>query len=338
MGRHGGGSRSGGSHRSSSGRSHSGSRSGGRSGSGYRKQKTPFIGCYNRSYYDRRGRLHTCYTNNVNYGKKSGWNFGVIVLLIFITLQMCLMLGIVVFEMVEFGGKVDGDRDRIFIQDNADVLTDSEEEKVLTLMEEVYDASGMPVTVWTDDFSWKDHYTSIEAYSEELYYNIGMDEDAMIILFTIDDYDGWYDWEYDMYCGDDTTKCLSDDAFDKLLDSFQKGMAGQDLYEALDYAWTAVMGDLAKTSINGSAVIAALFVALIYGIFYIVILRGVKEQNAAYKYFKNNPDKLSTEKMTLYSECPNCGAPNTTQSEVCSYCGSILKISDDKTTFVKPKE
>lgn len=68
MGRHGGGSRSGGSHRSSSSRSSGGSRSG---GSGVRTSSKPFAGCYNRSYYDRSGRLHTCYTSIKNFGTKS---------------------------------------------------------------------------------------------------------------------------------------------------------------------------------------------------------------------------------------------------------------------------
>ncbi len=54
-------------------------------------------------------------------------------------------------------------------------------------------------------------------------------EDAMIILFTVGDNADFYDWEYDMYCGDDTIKCFSDEAFDTLLENFRKGMAKQDL-------------------------------------------------------------------------------------------------------------
>ena len=55
MGRHGGGSSSGGSHGHSSSSSsfHSSSSGGGRSVR--TSTSTPFYGCYNRSYYDRRG-------------------------------------------------------------------------------------------------------------------------------------------------------------------------------------------------------------------------------------------------------------------------------------------
>lgn len=331
MGRHGGGSRSGGSSRSSGSRSSGGSRGG---GSGARTSTRPFVGCYNRSYYDRSGRLHSYYTSDENFGTTSAWNLGTIVALIFITCHMLIMIAGFSSTLITFGGKVSGDPDRIYIEDHANVLTDEEEQDVLKLLKDVYEASGMPVTVYTDNFSWKDHYNSLELYSEELYYRIGFEEDAMIILFTVDQRDGFYDWEYDMYCGDDTIKCLSDDAFDELLDNFQKGMANQNLAKALDYAWTSVMDDLAKTKVAWSQVPILLFILLFYGIFYLAILGGSKKKNDAYKYFKNNPEKLSNRPMTLYSECPNCGASNTAQEEVCPYCGSLLKISDGNTKFV----
>ena len=80
-----------------------------------------------------------------------------------------------------------------------------------------------------------------------------------------------------------------------------------------------------------------LFLVVFYGVFYVAILAGTKKQNDAYRYFKKNPDELSNEPMTMYSECPNCGAPNTMQNEVCPYCDSLLKISDANVRFVKTK-
>lgn len=333
MGRHGGGSRSGGSHRSSSSRSGGGSRGG---GSGARTSKTPFKGCYNRTYYDRRGRVHRYYTSNKNFGTKSGWGVGNIVALVFVTLHMCLMLAGMISTSVTLGGRIEGDRSRILILDPVDVLTDQEETEILTLLNQVYEKTGMPVTVCTDDFSWKEHYQSLEVYSEEIYYQIGMDESSMVILFTENDDPDFYDWEYDVYCGDDTERCFSDATFDKFLDNFQKGMAGQKLSEALKYSWNSVMDDLAKTKVDFVIVPIVLFLLFFYGIFYVVILIPVRKQNDAYKYFQANPERLSQAPMTMYSECPSCGASNSEQAEVCPYCGTLLKISDGKVTFVKP--
>lgn len=333
MGRHGGGSRSGGSSRGGS-RSGGGSRGG---GSSVRTSKTPFRGCYNRSYYDRRGRYHSYYTSDSNFGKKRGLNIFTIFSLVFITFHMFFMVGGMSMFFINFGRKVDGDVSRIKIEDTANVLSEEEEEKTMTLLTEVYQESGMPVTVYTDTFEWKQHYDYLEVYSEELYYRMGFDEDAMIILFTTDNNGEFYDWEYDMYCGDDTTACLSDKTFDKLLDNFQKGMASQNLYKALDYSWNSVMDELGKTSVDWSKAPILIFVIAFYAIFYVSILGSSKKNNDAYRYFKENPDKYESQPMTLYSECPSCGASNIEQRETCAYCGTLLKVGDSNVKFVDPE-
>ncbi len=303
MGRHGGGSRSGG---GGSSRSSGGSRSG---GSGSRSSSSPFVGGYNRSYYDRRGRYHSYYTTNRNFGTKSGWSVGIILALVFVTLHMCAMIFGMVGSTVFLGKKVEGDVNRIFIEDRANVLSTAEEREVMELFERVYDKSGMPITLYTDDFDWKNHYYSLEAYSEELYYKISYDEDAMLILFTTEEFDDFVDWEYDMYCGDDTIKCFSDESFDELLENFQKAMSRQDLAEALDYAWNSVIDDLAEIKIGPDAVITVVILLAFYSIFYIAIISGVKKQNEAYRYFRDNPGELSSD--TAYAGAPTSSSTPT---------------------------
>lgn len=325
MGRHGGGSRSGGSSHSSSG-SHSGSRSGGSSSSGVRTSSRPFLGCYNRSYYYR-GRYYPYYTDDVSIGSSKTATFVKIFALIFVTVHMILMIGGMCGSMISFGGKVDGDKSRIYIQDDADILTSDEEKDVEKLFDEVYDKSGMPITLITDDLSWQNHYETIEAYSEELYYSIGMDEDTMIVLFTQGDVNGFTDWKYDMYCGDDTTKCLSDETFDELIDMFQKTMTKQDLSYALDYSFNQIMDKLAKTTIKPAVVPMVIILLLFYGIFYVALLCGGKNKRRSDKYYAEHPEKLDNTPMKVYRKCPNCGADNINMTERCEYCGIPLKLS-----------
>ena len=342
MGRHGGGSHSGGGGSSSSSTSSYGGSGGSHSGgNSIRSSTTPFSGCYNRCYYDSFGRYHSYYTDDKSFGTKSGWSFGRIFILLFITIHMFFMTGGFALGFIEFGGKVDGNPERIFIEDRVDILTHSEEEELIELFEKVYEKSGMPVALYTDDFSWKENYVSLEVYSEELYYSIDFDEDAMIILFTID-YDNidndFVDWEYDMYCGDDTVKCLSDKTFDKLLDNFQKAMSRQDLDFALTHSWNSVMDDLAKTSINSEVLIMLLFFVLFYGVFYVAIIGGVIKENQAYKYYKKHSDLLDDQyympsygpsiKPKYYSKCPVCNEDNSKQNAKCKFCGASLKIEE----------
>ena len=345
MGRHGGGSSSGGGSRSSSS-----SRSG---GSGSVSSSKPFSGGYNRSYYDRRGKHHSYYTTDKDFGSQSGWNAGVIFGLVFLTIHMCFMLSLA----VDIGGKVKGDISRIFIEDNADILTVTQEQEVISLFKKVYEKSGMPITLYTDELRTKSKYPSMEHYSEKLYYKISDDEDAMLILFLVnEDYD---EWEYDMYCGDDTIKCFSDEAFSELLRNFQGAMSNRNLAQALEDSWNSVMDDLAKFIPRGSLVII-LFLVGFYSIFYIIILGGVKKQNEAYRYFQKNPGQLSLVKWSsdepslnpeatdgysssgvlssnvastakMYSKtCNFCGITNEGTEKLCRFCGALLDSNGEK--------
>lgn len=85
------------------------------------------------------------------------------------------MVGVFSLTLFNFGGKVDGYSSRIFIEDNSNLLNEEQEEKILNLFYKVYEKSGMPVTLYTTNFDWRNYYNSIETYSEELYYKIGMD-------------------------------------------------------------------------------------------------------------------------------------------------------------------
>ena len=325
MGRHGGGSRSGGSRSSS--RSSGGSRGGGSSRS-TRSSRTPFYGCYNRSYYHR-GRYYSYYTEDRDFGKRSGWNFVTIFVLLFVLVHMSFMVGGIFLASIDFGGKVNGDKTFISIEDNANLLSDDDEIKIINLFNRIYEQSGMPIMLYTTDFSYTRHYNSIENYSEDLYYSRTLDEDAMIILFTAQEVDGFYDWNYDMYCGDDTIKCLSDAEFDDVLYNFQKAMYQDDIAEALIYAWEPVIDNLAKIEFSIGSMFFLLLVIPFYGIFLIPILSSVRKENAAYKYFKEHPEELSNDKClsninNIKNICPNCKTENSVDAKTCRYCRTSL--------------
>ena len=314
MGRHGGGSRN---------RGRSGGRSGGGSrNSGVRSSAQPFSGCYNRSYYHK-GKYHSYYTADKDFSQtKSMIGVRVCLIVVWSVLLLPMMVSMTASGII-IGEKVNGNPDRIVIQDTIDLLTPGEEQKLLTLFDTVYAKSGMPVTLYTDDMEWKDKYSSIEVYSEEVYYGMGTEENAMIILFT---YDGTFDWVYDIYCGDDTIKCLSDSSFDTLIDNLQKGMAGQNLCDALEFSFNSIMGDLAETYVDTNAFLAAgmgiAFYCLFVGIMYCSCAKDWK----AYKYFKENRNQMDDTPMSVKYECSSCGAHNTNLSEVCEYCGTVLKL------------
>ena len=332
MGRHGGGSSSGGSRSSSSSSSSS---SGG--GSRIRTSNRPFVGGYNRSYYHG-GKFYSYYTEDANFGQKSGWNLGNIIGLLFITFHMSIFFGVFFVMFVQHGEKINGNRNLIFIEDTIDMFSNEDEEKLISLFNTIYDKSGMPIMLYTDNFDYKNHYDSIEVYSEQLYYSNTIDENSMIILFTsdIENYinTGKMAWDYDFYCGDNTIKCLSDEEFNKVLDNFYKGMFQYEVADALVYAWNFVMDDLGKTEIN--KIIIPIYIGLLafYSMFYVSIFSSIIKENRAYKYFKQNPEKIYESDIystvnkiaaTKICYCTYCNTKNNINNLVCTYCGHKLK-------------
>ena len=297
MGRHGGGSSSGGSHSSHSSSSHS-SRSSS-SSSSYRSSSRPFRGSYNRSWYDRRGGYHSYYTDNVNYGVASGASKVVrIVVAIFISLHAFGMFSQILPSAVHFGKKVDGVESRISIEDNMDLMTPTEEEKVLKLFKKVYDKSGMPITLVTDDFNYMYVSDAIEVHSEKLYYERGLDEGSMLIFFASNPQDSSI-WAYDMYCGDNTVDCMTDATFDKLIYQFQKGMYNGGLYDAIEYSIDSVYDELATTTFDKEVLFVCGGMVIFYSLFFVGFVFSGRNKRGAERYFKEHPEAVT---YTTYDE------------------------------------
>jgi len=295
MGRHGGGSSSGGSHSSHSSRSSSSHSS----SSSYQSSRKPFRGSYNRSWYDRRGGYHPYYTDNANYGLTSGSGRVIkICVAIFVLLHAFGMFGTMIPNAVHIGKKVNGAESRIFIEDNMDLMTPTEEEKALKLFEKVYDKSGMPITLVTDNFDYMYVSDTIEIHSEKLYYERGLDEDSMLIFFASNPLDSSI-WTYDMYCGDNTVDCMTDATFDKLISQFQKGLYNETLYDALEYSINSIYDELAETVVDKEVVIVCIALVLFYSLFFIGFVFSGKNRRGAERYFKEHPEAVT---YTTYDE------------------------------------
>lgn len=328
MGRHGGGSRSGG-RRSSS---HS-SGSSGSGGSSFTTKKKPFNGCYNRCYYDSRGIYHKVYTTDRNFGTKV-YKSNIVVSIIGFIIMSVIMTGVFLAESVTFGSRVNGDKSKVMIEDTIDCMTSTEEQALLKTLHKVYEESGMPIYVYIDNFEYKEHYSSIEAYSEDLYYRHFDDLNSMVILYTEDVSEGFEDWDFDIFCEDGTYDCLSDAVFDKLISSIHASLYDGKVAKAINTGLESIMTDLTSTSVDWY--LLPLYVFL-YGSFIkweIQEIMSYFKSKSAYEYFKKNPDKLSNNKIVIKSTCPNCAAANTKKAETCAYCGTLLVVENKSTKFV----
>ena len=324
MGRHGGGSRSGGSRSSSSSRSRSSSSRSGGSSPRYYSSNKPKIGYYDRCYYTRAGKRVRYYTTDSSFGKTEPSMVSIITLIF-------LYLFFVVYALyccVEVPKKVSGNLDNIYIIDKIDIFTSDEESELIDLAKDVYNKSGMPIAICTDDFSYKENYTSIEAYSEDLYYTKCSDEDSMIILYT-EEYtsDTFKDWDFDIYCGDDTIDCLSGSKFDTLISKINTNIRSNNHsgYEGIKAGLNYLSSDIRKLDIPLSLLLVIVgTISLMFIPALISEIKKYKNCADAYNYFKENSSDLN-KKISVLLECPSCGASNNGEKTHCEYCGRILK-------------
>ena len=307
-----------------------------------RTSKAPFPGCYDRSYYDRRGNFHSYYTNDSTVGTSGCTEFSAIAALLFFGCIFYFVINVILDQHITERPKINGDSSQILIADNIDILTTSEEAKLEELLHEIYKKSGIAVTIYTDNLKWREEYETIEEYSKQLYYNLGNSQNRLLVLYSTE-VDGYP--EYDFFRGKETAICLTDDLLLRLKDCFHKGLYSMDPSDALIYAFHSIMDELAETSVDWDMmydlVVATVFLSFffafpIHSLF--TSIRTALHNNAAYRYYKKNKEKLSYIPVVLYNSCPNCAAPNSTQSQTCSYCNSLLKVSNTSINSILSKQ
>ena len=192
-------------------------------------------------------------------------------------------------------------------------------------------------------------YESLYDYAKEIYDKRIKNEDSMLIIIAADKENTIRyglpciyisRWEYIIYRGDNTVKCISYDEYDKLRNEFEKAMAenDKDVTYALKQSWNSIMDEIGELNfqlsniiyISGKIIFNINSIILFYCFYIWLTLSGVDVflNNKIYEYYKANPDKLSMTLIRYYNHCQHCGVPNKTQSETCLHCGHSLKIEE----------
>ena len=248
---------------------------------------------------------------------------------------MAIMISSYIFNLVQIGGKIDGDSKRIMIIDNIDILSSEEEETLLDTFYQIYEKTGMPITLYTDDFNWRSNYKDkneiidikvynkeddfnwrsnykdkneiidIKVYNKELYYKIDKSEKGMSILYIEEKGNKLKNAEYDFYIGMETQKCLSNKSLDKLTKTFEKSLQNMQFNKALIYALEEINLDLCKTTININIIPSIFLLLPLYAISIMIILLPIRKKVAAYNYFKKYPKELDMKKIVLEEENSN---------------------------------
>ncbi len=330
----GGGSHSGGSHHSSH-RSYS-SRSGGyrshSSGSTRHISTTSFAGSKKYMYYDRRHRAHYVYSNvDLTKDKNNFSPFRLILLLVYIPFFMSLIP--MYKSAVIFPHKIDGGNisNEIVIEDQIDVMTDKEEEKLTDQLEKFQKETGItPAIITCSNEEYKDN-TTLENYSYDLYVNRWTDETHWLIVYSSDkDYilPGEYEqWFFEGMQGDETDSVLTNNRTLHFNEELNRALTARSQYsvaEAFQNSFQSLTKRVAKTEIQPEQLGVSIAVTA-FLLFHSFFMCGINELLSHKKYLK--PVEVS--ENTKESVCEYCGCAYTEEVRLkygaCTHCGAPLK-------------
>lgn len=275
---------------SGGGGSHSGGGGGGHSGGGggssVRVSSQPFSGSHTYVVYDKSGSSRLVYTNTRNYHAevtKGSCISSVILFALFFALPgvIALIIGLVSaissfhigLSKTKYPSTLD---DTVYIFDNFDYISDSEEQALIDSLTEFRDNTGViPAVEFTNDSYWQSNYTDMENFAYNEYVNAFADEYHLLIVYSYgyeDSNTGFNEFHWHTMWGDDLGKTIRTKDENFLANELQKEFSianGKDVPQAvinsMDSLYTHLTGTLIHFDEKLATGLSTSFWGLIFG-------------------------------------------------------------------------
>lgn len=291
---------------------HGGHGHGGRGGSGVRLSHKPFTGSRRFIYYHNR-RPSFIYANKQPDNKDNARS-------ILSIAAMFLIMGVAilfVFIVSLFSSSRLDDSNistKIIIEDDADIMTDEEEDELEDSLEAFHKASGIvPSVVTVNNEDWQNDYRNLERYAYNRYLEMFKDEKHWLIVYSepvVPD-EEFNDWYWEGMQGNDTDRILTKKKADifnknlhKLLLKRDKYTVGEAIASAFDDLTPKIMGRSTDSSI-----IIAFFLTFFFstGGGTVLLIMGLKSSKK-------------------YKDAFEVGQDEVVRQTKCNYCGGIYVV------------
>lgn len=261
----------------------------------------PLAGYFDRSYYTKSGRFVPCYARDIDFGVKPS-SLAVDLISLLVVIVLLGMFGYVFLQdAVMFGSRIDGNSKNILINDEANILSEQEEQELLGVFEEVYAISGMPVCLVTTDTIWNRWYASLDDCAAHHYSLNVRGNDALLILISLSETKGEAGWVATLKRNAERVKtCFGPSAYRKFAAALDEGLGSGSLTYAITYAFEEVKSDFNKPQLLNLNALVAVAVTLVVGVtFPAYSLIVVIKKRQAYNYFKEYPNELENSPIAV---------------------------------------
>lgn len=312
---------------SGGGGSHGGGSHGGSHGSGKSsRSRTYFPGSYHHSYINRRGRRVSYYSRYAKVSRPSV--FGIIFSSLFLAAFTFVFMIASVATSFYIPGKVkDTIPDMQYVVDEADFLTDSEEQELNQVLHAYYEKTGInPCVYLVEPQAWKHQYANLENFGFAYFYSAFQDEKHYLVVYSDEvKENGWHDWYYETIVGDDTTKALGPMGEEYMNNKLQSSLKKMELKDALVYSFERLTTYSGRFHIHPRIfMVIGILIILVGGAAFAMIKQFIDETDE-YRYSLGHADTVKNP-LEYHMICPQCGKKHPDLADVCDTCGTSLKM------------
>jgi len=315
----GGGSHGGGGH---------GGSSGGGGGSSGRSSRTYFAGAKTYVRYDHATR--TPVITYANYDMTQSTLPGIIVISVMFGPMILLMWLALLIASFHLPFRLNTDYDtEIVIDDQIDVMSDSEEENLNKTLKKFFKETGItPAVVTVYNEVWEEDYDKLEDYAYDLYLQSFKDEKHWLIVYSQPVYpdDDFNDWYWEGMQGNDTDSILTTKETDIFNKRLQKDLVKGSVTpgKAINNAFKELTPHVMDFYVNWlMLIIGSLFVGGMTAGFVLLILSLVRKEKQIKSTFKCEETVISQAK------CDYCGGVYIVGHHAnCPYCQAALPLQD----------
>ena len=204
----------------------------------------------------------------------------------------------------------------VIVEDNANVMSESEEDDLMRSLQAFYDSTGIvPAVVTINNDSWKDYGKSLEDFAYDEYVSRFQDESHWLIMYSepVTPDPSFNDWYWEGMQGNDTDFILTGRVTREFTEDLQKRLLMNDITTA--EAITLTFSEYSDKAMEKYVVVPLVILGGVFSLMAVLLAIYIFNPHLIRKKMLNDATRLNSSDK-----------PGPDIEETCDYCGGIYLI------------